>query len=84
MAAISMLALFLVPGGASAARARRQVSAKCTQVHARLIAANAQAQVYEATEPEAFPEYLGVWGCAYGHKRPYFLGPLPIWIVDWW
>jgi hypothetical protein len=45
--------------------------------HSRPIMANAQAQVYEATEPEAFPEYLGVWGCVYGHKRPYFLGPLP-------
>jgi len=77
IAAISVLALLLVPGGVNAAHTRRKTPAKCTQVHARLITADGQAQVYEATEPEAFPEYLGVWGCAYGHKRPFFLGPLP-------
>lgn len=77
IAAIPLLALLLVPGGVNAARARRKAPSKCTQVHARLITADGQAQVYEAREPEAFPEYLGVWGCAYGHKRPYFLGPLP-------
>jgi hypothetical protein len=69
--------LLLLTAGASGARARRQAPAKCTQVHARPITANAQAQVYEATEPGALSEYLGAWGCAYGHNRPYFLGSLP-------
>jgi hypothetical protein len=77
IAGISVLVLLLAPGGASAARALRKAPARCVPGHSRPIMANAQAQVYEATEPEAFPEYLGVWGCAYGHKRPYFLGPLP-------
>lgn len=77
IAALPLLAVLLMPGGAGAARARHAAPAKCTQVHAHLITADGQAQVYEATEPEAFPEYLGVWGCAYGHKLPYFLGPLP-------
>jgi len=74
--AILVLVLLVAASGANGARTRRQASSKCTQLHARLITADAQAQVYEATEPHGFPEYLGVWGCAYGHKRPYFLGPL--------
>ena len=77
IAAISMLALLSMAAGAGAAHARRKAPAKCTQVHARLITADGQAQVYEETEPEAFPEYLGAWGCVYGRHRPYFLGPLP-------
>jgi hypothetical protein len=74
IAAVPLLVLLLVPGGANATRVRRQPPAKCTQVHARLITANARAQVYEATEPHGFPEYLGAWGCVYGSSHPYFLG----------
>jgi hypothetical protein len=77
VAAISLIVLLLTAAGASAARAQRRTPPRCMPGHSRLITANTQAQVYEATEPEAFPEYLGVWGCAYGQKRPFFLGPLP-------
>lgn len=77
IAAIPVLALLLMPGGAGATRTHQKTRAKCVAGHSRPITANAQAQVYEAREPEAFPEYLGVWGCVYGHSRPYFLGPLP-------
>jgi hypothetical protein len=77
MAAISMLALLLTASGASAAHARRKTPVKCVPGHSRQITANTQAQVYEATVPHGFPEYLGAWGCVYGHSHPYFLGPLP-------
>jgi hypothetical protein len=49
---------------------------QCLAGHARIIAADAKAEVFEAPEPPGPPEYLGVWGCVYGH-RAYFLGPLP-------
>jgi hypothetical protein len=74
--AIPVLALLLMPGGASAARGRRAAPAKCRPGHSRQVSANADAQLYVATEPHAFPEYLGVYGCVYG-QRPVFLGPLP-------
>lgn len=85
MRRITIIAIFvlllpvalLVTTSADAKRVRRQTPTRCMQVHAHLLTADGQAQVYEATEPEAFPEYLGVWGCVYGHKRPFFLGPLP-------
>jgi hypothetical protein len=46
--------------------------------HSHLIAADAQAEIFEAPEPPGPPavENLGIWGCAYGH-RAYFLGQLP-------
>ena len=72
-----LVLVLLVVATASAARARRKTPTRCMQVHARLITADGQAQVYEATEPEAFPEYLGVVGMCLRHNRPYFLGPLP-------
>lgn len=77
IAAISVLALLVAVAWAGAARPQHRALAKCAPGHPHLITANAQAQVYEATEPEALPEYLGAWGCVYGHNRPYFLGPLP-------
>jgi hypothetical protein len=48
----------------------------CTPGHSHLVAADAQAEIFEAPEPPGPPEYLGIWGCVYGH-RAYFLGPLP-------
>jgi hypothetical protein len=77
IAAIPLLALLLVPGGASAARGRHAAPAKCRPGHSRQIAANAHAQLYLAPEPHALPEYLGVYGCVYGRHRPIFLGGLP-------
>jgi hypothetical protein len=70
------LAFFPTPGRASTFASPHGVATKCRPGHSRLISANSQAQLYKATEPHAFPEYLGVYGCVYGH-RPVFLGPLP-------
>jgi len=45
--------------------------------HTRSITADAQAQIYEAPMSLAYPEFLSVYGCSYGHKRSYFFGPVP-------
>lgn len=76
VAAISMLAVLLALTSVSAARTGRKTPARCSPNHAHIIAADAKAEVFEAPEPPGPPEYLGVWGCVYGH-RAYFLGPLP-------
>ncbi len=42
----------------------------------RMLVADTQAQVYEKLETEA--QAQGIFGCAYGHRRSYYLGaPLP-------
>lgn len=74
-ATIPVLALLLMPSGASAARGRHAVPAKCRLAHSGQFAANAHAQLYVAPAPHALPEFLGVYGCVYGH-RPVFLGVL--------
>jgi hypothetical protein len=66
--------LWVVPS--SGARSAQKKPARCAPGHARLIAADAHAQVFKAPEPPGPTGELGVWGCAYGH-RPVFLGPLP-------
>lgn len=76
IAAISALALFPTTERASAVATQHKAATKCRPGHSRPISANSQAQLYKATEPHAFPEYLGVYGCVYGH-RPVFLGPVP-------
>jgi hypothetical protein len=70
----SVLAMLLVAAATSGARIRHPAPLRCAPGHAHLIAADKQAQVY--TAPTAFG-YLEVYGCAYGHKRPYHLGPVP-------
>ncbi len=76
IAAIFVLTLFPAVAGANPAVARHVAVTKCRPGHSRPISADSQAQLYAASEPHAFPEYLGVYGCVYGH-RPVFLGPLP-------
>lgn len=68
-----MLALLLTTAWVSAAPARRKTPTKCTQVHARPITADAQAQVYEAPEVPSEPG-LTVYGCTYRAGRSYSLG----------
>jgi hypothetical protein len=75
IAAIPALALLLMPGGASAVRGRHAVPPKCRLAHPGQFAANAHAQLYVAPAPHALPEFLGVYGCVYGHS-PAFLGGL--------
>jgi hypothetical protein len=73
IATIFVLA-FLTLSAASTARSIRRPL--CVPGHSHLIVAGARAEIFEAPEPPGPPEYLGVWGCVYGH-RAYFLGPLP-------
>jgi hypothetical protein len=74
--AIFALALFGVAEHTSAAVFRHKTAVTCKPGHARLVSANSQAQLYKATVPHGLPEFLGIYGCTYGHK-PVFLGPVP-------
>jgi hypothetical protein len=76
------LALILAAGSASLASTRhkthfRKSAAACRRGQSRVIVADTQAEVYKARKPDSLPEYIGVWGCAYGHAHPTFLGSLP-------
>jgi hypothetical protein len=74
IAAISVLALLATAAGASSPRGRHVAPAKCLPVHSGLIAADAQAQVYERPvggEAEVF------FACAYGSRHTYNLGTGP-------
>jgi hypothetical protein len=75
IAAIPVLALLLMPGGAGAARSRHAMPPKCRLAHPGQFAANAHSQLYVAPAPHALPEFLGVYGCVYG-RHPVFLGVL--------
>jgi hypothetical protein len=77
-----VLAAIVASTSISAARPVRRAPTKCVRGHSRIITADAQAQVYEAPEPPGAPEALGVYGCAYGSNRTYFLGPLPFASVE--
>jgi hypothetical protein len=59
---------------ASAAAPRRKATTKCSSGRSHVVVADAQAQVYEAPESPNLPEYLSVFGCAYGRRKPYVLG----------
>jgi hypothetical protein len=72
--AISLLAPLSV-ASADAASFRHKATAKCRLAHPGQLAANPHAQLYVAPESHALPEFLGVYGCVYGH-RPAFLGGL--------
>jgi hypothetical protein len=64
---IAMLVLLLTAASTSDARRYGKTVSDCPRRHSRLLAADAQAQVWDgATE---------VFGCAYGHRRVYALGP---------
>ena len=43
----------------------------------RLVTADPQAEIFEASTPGGFPEYLDVFGCAYGRTKAYRLGIPP-------
>lgn len=62
---IAVLALIL--GTASGSDARSGRILKCPRKHSHVLAADAQAQVYEAAGH--------IFGCAYGQKHVYALGP---------
>lgn len=68
IAAIPVLALLLVPGGANAAHARHALPAKCAP-SSHTVLADAQAQVYAAHNEEV----VNIRGCAYGQRRSFFV-----------
>jgi hypothetical protein len=59
---------------AGAVGVNRKASTKCSSGRSHVVVADAQAQVYEAPESPNLPEYLSVFGCAYGRRKPYVLG----------
>ena len=81
-AAIPVLALLLVPGGASAAHARRVLPAKCAP-GSHILFADSQAVVYTVRERIVIPfvggghevqMVIATRGCVYGHRGSYKLG----------
>ncbi len=74
---IPALALLLATASPSAAGSRHTTAMRCSPGHSHVIAADAQAQIYEAPMSLAYPEFLSIYGCSYGHKRSYLLGPAP-------
>jgi hypothetical protein len=71
--AISMLAL-LLSASAGAAHSPHPASEKCRRGRGHTIVANARAQLYEAENKLSEHE---IYGCAYGGRQVYGLGPLP-------
>lgn len=69
MSGLVVLGVLSASTSGQAARARHTASTECPPGHSHLLVADAQAQVYEAFEQ--------VYGCAYGHRRSYALGPPP-------
>jgi hypothetical protein len=67
---IASLVLLLAVTSTSDARSRHNASANCRHGHSRQIAANAQAQLFEAAQPDG----IGVFGCAYRSHRSFLLG----------
>lgn len=75
-----LLALLAATPPASAAPSQRRTPPKCAPRHSRLLVADAQVEVY--IRPEGFGPRGGyqaeeVFGCTYGHRRAYALGPPP-------
>ncbi len=72
MLATAALVSALVGAAATAAHAKHMAPAKCSLAHERVLTADARAIIYEASAyPEGPP---GVFGCARGSKRSYYLG----------
>ena len=74
------VALLGASSAASAAAGHRKAATKCPVGHSHVIVADAQAQVYVAplvAEGSLLPEVPVLYGCAYGHRKSYELGPSP-------
>lgn len=70
IATIPVLALLVMAAGASAARARHALPAKCDPSSHTLLA-DAQAQVYAAREGSL--KYLSIRACAYGQRHSFIV-----------
>lgn len=64
-----------IPAGATATTAHTKHKTECPPTHEKVVAANAQAMIYEAPAYREGPG--GVFGCAYGSNRSYDLGLVP-------
>jgi hypothetical protein len=71
IAAIPVLALLLMPGGASAAHARHALPAKCAP-RSHTLLADPQAQLYGTPEGIGGP-IINLWACVYGRRRSFFV-----------
>src|SRR5580704_19549521 len=74
---IPTLALLLVTASPSATRDRHTTAMRCSPEHSHVMTADAQAQIYESPASSRYPEFLDAYGCAYGQKHSYLLGPVP-------
>jgi hypothetical protein len=78
ISAISLIALLLTASATATTRnPSRQAARGCLAGRSHVLAADSQAQIYEAPMSLAFPEFLSIYGCSYGHRRSYLLGPAP-------
>jgi hypothetical protein len=75
ISAISVLAMWLGGTPSTAAHGHDKASRKCAPGHSRVLAADTQAEVYEARGPSA--SQLEVYGCAVGQRRAHVLGVSP-------
>jgi hypothetical protein len=75
-AAILVIALLLAASAtATTYNPSHQAARGCQAGRSHVLAADPQAQIYEAPMSLAYPEFLSIYGCSYGHKRSYLLGP---------
>jgi hypothetical protein len=75
--AILAIALLWVASAAAAPRHTHEITRGCMAGRSHVLAADPQAQIYEAPMLLRFPEFLSIYGCSYGHKHSYLLGSAP-------
>ncbi len=77
-AAMLTITLFWVTLATAAPRhPAHETTRGCPAGRSHVLAADPQAQIYEGPMSLRFPEFLSIYGCSYGHKRSYLLGPAP-------
>ncbi len=69
----------LLSATAANASSHHKRSPRCVPHRARahVLKADRLAELYTAPEDPEYPEFLGVYGCTYKHKRSYLLGSVP-------
>lgn len=70
--------LLVTASTADAVRRRHKPTPTChLGAHSQIVIADSRAMVYLAPEDAELPEFLGVYGCVYGHRHAYLLGSEP-------
>jgi hypothetical protein len=72
-----LMGLLLLATSASAMRARQKTPSECPRAHARTLAANSQAEMYEAYPMPGSREDLTVYGCSFQARHSYAIGETP-------